>query len=266
MTLLISSVFTYDTDAGNYIQAVEAADGSALESATRQAINNFVIGCKQDGIWSAIKASCILSGARTLAGALVPLAGTAPTNVGPFVSGDYNRKTGLKGNGSNKALGSNYTSPAASADNTHLSVFASELVIDGTYQIPAGGYMGSALNAFEIAHDAAGTLGGFARVNWPFGTVAISTGLSAVQRSSSTLVQLRARSQSFSATASKPAGVPGDIRLGIFARENNLSGANAFGFNCKSRLAFYSIGESLDLALLDARVTSLINAFAVAIP
>jgi hypothetical protein len=33
-----------------------------------------------------------------------------------------------------------------------------------------------------------------------------------------------------------------------------------------ARLAFYSIGESLDLALLDARVTDLINAFAAAIP
>jgi hypothetical protein len=33
-----------------------------------------------------------------------------------------------------------------------------------------------------------------------------------------------------------------------------------------ARLAFYSIGESLNLALLDARVTDLINAFAAAIP
>ena len=33
-----------------------------------------------------------------------------------------------------------------------------------------------------------------------------------------------------------------------------------------ARLAFYSIGESLDLARLDARVTDLINAFAVTIP
>jgi hypothetical protein len=90
---------------------------------------------------TAIKASCILAGARTLAGALVPLAGAAPTNVGPFVSGDYNRKTGLVGDGSTKYLNSN-----------------------------------------------------------------------------------------------------------------------------RARLAFYSIGESLDLALLDARVTDLINAFAVTIP
>jgi hypothetical protein len=33
-----------------------------------------------------------------------------------------------------------------------------------------------------------------------------------------------------------------------------------------ARIAFYSIGESLDLALLDARVTDLINAFDTAIP
>jgi len=33
-----------------------------------------------------------------------------------------------------------------------------------------------------------------------------------------------------------------------------------------ARLAFYSIGESLDLALLDARVTDLINAIGAAIP
>jgi hypothetical protein len=33
-----------------------------------------------------------------------------------------------------------------------------------------------------------------------------------------------------------------------------------------ARIACYSIGESLDLALLDARVTALINAIAAAIP
>jgi hypothetical protein len=33
-----------------------------------------------------------------------------------------------------------------------------------------------------------------------------------------------------------------------------------------ARIAFYSIGESLNLTQLDARVTTLINAFAAAIP
>ena len=68
-----------DSDAAAYITAVETADGQALEEKVKIAIDNFVLGCKADGIWSAIKASCILAGARTTNGALVPLVGTAPT-------------------------------------------------------------------------------------------------------------------------------------------------------------------------------------------
>jgi len=92
---------SYDADATTYFAAVEAADGQSLESGVKTAINDFIVGCKADGTWSALKASCILAGARTLSGALVPLAGTAPTNYN-FVSGDYNRKTGLVGNGYSK--------------------------------------------------------------------------------------------------------------------------------------------------------------------
>jgi hypothetical protein len=59
MSLLISGDLrlaqTYtrpdDADAVAYIAAVEAADGQALETATRMAINSFVKGCKADGIW-----------------------------------------------------------------------------------------------------------------------------------------------------------------------------------------------------------------------
>jgi hypothetical protein len=49
----------------------------------------------------------------------------------------------------------------------------------------------------------------------------------------------------------------------------NIAVFSASGLNflpSTTRLAFYSIGESLNLALLDARVTALVNALAVAIP
>jgi hypothetical protein len=49
----------------------------------------------------------------------------------------------------------------------------------------------------------------------------------------------------------------------IFARYTGLTN-NAPQLFSDSRLAFYSIGESLNLALLDARVTTLINAFSTA--
>ena len=69
-----------DPDAAAYIAAVEAADGQMLEPALVTAYNEFFVGCKADaspfaGVsnFDAIKASCIMAGARTLAGALVPL-------------------------------------------------------------------------------------------------------------------------------------------------------------------------------------------------
>lgn len=109
-----------DADALAYIAAVEAADGEPLEAAVRSAINTFVTGLKTDDIWDDISDSCILAGARTLAGALVPLAGTAPTNFN-FVAGDYNRKTGLVGNGSNKRLATAFTPPVTAS--VHLAVY-----------------------------------------------------------------------------------------------------------------------------------------------
>ena len=114
-----------DPDAAAYIANVEAADGLSLEEATKTAINDFVVGCKADGIWAAMESVGILAGARTLAGALVPLKGPAPTNVG-FVSGDYNRATGLKGDGT-KYLDSNYANETPPGDNAHMAAWVSDI-------------------------------------------------------------------------------------------------------------------------------------------
>jgi len=97
---------SFDRDALKYIDAVEQADGEKLEPGIRKAINSFIVGCKSDNTWDAIKASCILAGARTLEGALIPLVGAPPTNNN-FIANDYNREIGLKGNGIDKYLNTN---------------------------------------------------------------------------------------------------------------------------------------------------------------
>ena len=258
MSLFISSVFTYDEDAGNYIQAVETADAQALEPATRKAINNFVIGCKQDGIWTAIKASCILAGARTLAGALVPLVGAAPTNNN-FVAGDYNRKTGLVGDGSTKYLNSNRTGTADPQNNIHASVYVSTAgaksgfnayfgttaPVAGSFNVSRTGST-STLNVQCNSSNTATSLNGAA-----VGVLGIAraSGASFVLRASNTSTVIAQSSDGRSANTNSVFRVTG-----------------AANTNSNARLAFYSIGESLDLARLDARVTDLINAFAVTIP
>jgi hypothetical protein len=254
-----------DTDAAAYITAVETADGQALEEKTKIAIDNFVLGCKADGIWDAIKASCILAGARTLTGALVPLAGTAPTNFN-FVSGDYNRKTGLVGNGSTKYLDSNRSQTADPQNNHHLAV---QITTTGTgISIGARAQASSGFGDSHIASVAA--------FSWPFrsrisafiaaeqGTRSTvgATGLLAISRSSGSSLISRLSSANETIVSTSTTALTGNI--GIFARiRTDLSSVDAYS---NARLAFYSIGESLDLALLDARVTDLINAFAAAIP
>jgi hypothetical protein len=88
-----------DADAATYIAAVETEDAQALESAVKTAINDFVVGCKADGIWDAIKSSCIMAGARTLSGALVPLKGTGPTNFNFVTQVTTTGRQGLWGMG-----------------------------------------------------------------------------------------------------------------------------------------------------------------------
>lgn len=256
MTLLISRGYNgvSDPDAAAYVAAVEAADGQLLENAVGKAINAFVIGCKNDRIWTAIKASCILAGARTLNGALVPLVGTAPTSFN-FVAGDYNRKTGLAGNSSSKYLDSNRSNNADPQNNNHNAVFASNL---GTTGVLAGANDGSG------AGPGANFLGrtGFTRNRCNTSTAPPATpipGLIATSRfNSSSYV---ARVASTNGTVNIESGTPENASFLFFRR-------SAVGFESytDARLAFYSIGESLNLALLDTRVTTLINAIAAAIP
>ena len=276
MSLFISSVFTYDEDAGNYIQAVEGASGDnqALEPATRKAINNFVIGCKQDGIWTAIKASCILSGARTLAGALQPLVGTAPTNVGGnFVSGDYNRKTGLVGDGSTKYLNSNRAGNADPQNSFHLSTYSTTAHNPAFDPVnnPGGANIG---NGFATTGaNQLGISGGitpadyktFARsrnatIDTLIGPARTSIIFQGSSRSNASEYIVRVGGANYAQTRTSES--PLSTNLFVFGRNDG----GALSAPSTARLTFYSIGESLDLARLDARVTDLINAFAVTIP
>jgi hypothetical protein len=243
----------FDSDALVYIKAVESADTQALEPAVRKAINAFVVGCKSDGIWNAIKASCILAGARTLDGALIPLKGSAPTNNGPFVSGDYNRKTGLLGNGSTKYLDSNRANNVDPQDNFSNGVYVTvAATLSGTAALGAnvpltgstslGAFTGVSRSRTSTAFDPAGS--GF-------------TGFFGTSRSASTGYSYR-RLQA-TQTITQASQTPSTGSIFIFANNGGVLVIT------DARLAFYWIGESLDLALLDARVTTLINTFGAVI-
>jgi hypothetical protein len=243
-----------DADARAYLAAVEAADTQALEPAVRLAVDAFVVGCKADGIWTAIKASCILAGARTLAGALVPLVGAAPTNVdGLFVSGDYNRKTGLVGNGSTKYLDSNRNNNADPQDSSHNAIFFTQ--VPSTAHRTMG--RGAANTGSNLISGASGTGVSIRNRNGPGATLTLnSANNSLTGHSRSGSANVTARAGGANQTIAQSSQVPFNGNIQVFGSDGVFSNA---------RIAFYSIGESLDLALLDARVTTLINAFDSAI-
>jgi hypothetical protein len=251
-TQFIKCYAGFDPDALAYIQAVELADGAALESTTRQAIDRFVRGCKSDGIWNAIKACCIMAGARTLSGCLVPLKGTAPTNFN-FVSADYNRKTGLKGDGTSKQLNSNRANNSDPQNSNHNAVYVTSLPLANTNTV----YMGtsSAVLGRNVILPArsAGVIGFTSRaasvINDNPGVSSDNLGFIGHTRSLSTSYTARAGGVNIAINSVSTPPVSTSIFIFSYESASLTSG----------RISFYSIGESIDLAMLDSRITQLMT-------
>jgi hypothetical protein len=255
-----------DADARAYIDAVRAADGQYMEGGVQRAIDAFIIGCKADSIWTPIKACCILMGARTLSGALTPLVGAAPTNNGPFVSGDYNRKTGLVGDGTNKYLDSNRNNNADPQNDVHHALYVSNMAAAGASAQSLMGFGGNATGSTSFTRVAApgGTV--FTRNRSAAADPTTASGLSAstgfwgnVRTSSS---QFSVRQDGAGVTYQRTSESPGSQDVFIFARS---SSTGTLELPAPHRVAFYSIGENLSLSLLDTRVTNLYNAIGAAI-
>jgi hypothetical protein len=252
-----------ESEAIDYVAAVEAADGQELEFGVAKAINDFVVGCKSDGIWNAIKASCILAGARTTNGALVPLVGTAPTpnNFDLVGDTDYDRKTGLKGNGTNKYLNSNYSDSTGSQNNRHVSAYQAEAGAAGvSYYVAAR--RSSPFVTTQVAKTSNNKFVNNmqnANPNNFAGSSLVETFVGGSRSDANSEVH---RSNGVNTVFTTSSVTPSALNFFVFA--GNLDGvANTFS---PARLSFYSVGESLDLAKLDTRVSNLITAIGAAIP
>lgn len=250
--------FVYDDDAAAYIDAVQIADTQPLETAVKLAINTFILGCKSDGVWTPIKAGCLLVGARTLTGALVPLVGSAPTSTA-FASGDYNRKTGLKGDGTSKYINSNRNNNADPQDSNHNYVRVTEAPSAITSRVFIGS--GSGATGTNVIRTAAGNAATLAFSNRNATATAIATqatttgGKGTSRAASSGIIRITGGSTGSTTSTSQ---TPENSNVCVFGLDS--------GSRIDARMAVYTIGESIDLALLDARVTTLLSDLNIAIP
>jgi hypothetical protein len=243
-----------DLDFKNYISKIETADAASLETATKDAIKAFILGCKFDGIWSSIISCAIFAGARTLNGALSTLKGSALTN-NLFVTADYNRQSGLLG-ATGKYLNTNLTNTidANNINTVHAATYTttathtgytlgSDTTINGTIALRPYNGISSIFRAHNSGNiDSTGAVVGFAGVS----------------RSTSTDINVYYKTSTgyFSGTsASTSAAVSAPTNIYVFDRFNS----GTIQYN--NRIAFYSVGTYLDLVKLEARVKTLINTY-----
>jgi hypothetical protein len=232
-----------------WVSRVQAADGLALEPAVISAVETFVAGCIADaspvpGVsnWGAMNAVVLLMGARTLAGSLVPLKGPAPANTG-FVSGDYNRTTGLVGDAVGKRLNSGYSNNATSQDSRHVSVLAT--IPDSGNRVMVGFRVAG--TGVELRQNGQHYLSSTPVLTNPSPPLSVPTFVG-LNRQASDRYVYRANStntENIISSVSQPAG-----DVWIFTRTD-------FAIPSNARIAFYSLGAAVDLAALQARVQTL---------
>jgi hypothetical protein len=256
-----------DPDAAKYLAAVEAADGEPLEPAVRTAINAFFLDTKAAGVFSALKACCILAGARTLAGALVPVVGDAPTAQGGWASGDYDRATGLTGDPTASLyLDSGRASDADPQNDTHWSVYPTALgtpakaLIHTDYTGANEDVSGFVFNQAPNVSVIRSRIGSVTGAPQQLVTTYEPSNLIAASRASGTEFTRRYNGISEPVTASS--ATPQALNYFVFARQNG-AGVELVS---DATIAFYSIGTSLGtdpavgLADLDTAVSNLITA------
>jgi hypothetical protein len=251
----------FDPDALDYINRVETADGERLEPRVRTAINQFVLGCKQDGVWTSLVTSCIMAGARTVAGAITPLVGNAPTNNN-FVSSDYSRTLGLIGNGTNKYLSTGYNNNDTTnfpQNDSHISCYITTSQTNGSgvfvgTQSTLGAILsiqyGTTTNIVFRNRVTAGRTFSSAPIGFQASTRNNSANFSSRVTYSGGLIS--------DATTTAASSAPSSQLFGVFC---GFSSTTPNGFST-ARMSFYSIGKSLTISNLDTRVTTLMTTLA----
>lgn len=210
---------------------------------------------------SVIKAGVPMLGAGTLSGALIPWAGDmpTPTNVN-FVPGDYSRRTGLVGNGSTKTLGTGRNNNADPQNSKHLGVYVTAIGSGSTIYMGAPGYgtSGHSTIAGDLLAGRTNTAVNRAASYFPR-IAAPAPGFVFANRSGASAEDLRVNGTALSGTGASATPLSNEVF--VFS-----AGTTGTPLYTNARIAYYSIGEGLALALYDSIITTLATSISAAIP
>lgn len=263
------NIFTYDSlanmdaDALEYIAKVEAADGQPLENSVKIIYNEFFKNCKAFNVWNSIQNCCILAGARTLSGALVPLKGSSPINYN-FTDEDYNRGSGLKGDTFTKYLS---TDQKESDDviYRHFVVYVTQPPYK--YTLYPSAFIGSEqyqinsdvkLNGMYMKYAAAGAYGSVEIDNFPFKQGVFGINKTGV-RDMTCIVPFIQQAVS----GSNEFGAHSGFNKSVYVFARNKTTLGLFDYSnvpvqlTDARIGFYSIGNPLNLNDFKACINNL---------
>jgi len=243
-----TSSIIFDADAAAWIAATEAADGQALELGVRIARNNLVLALKAASLWTPITSMLVKCGARTLAGALIPLKSlTSWTNVN-FDSGDYNRTTGLAGDGTTEYLNSNI-GDNFSQNNRAVWEYAQSLAGSGKAYFGSrdanSGMQAAAFGASDVQFRCNST------ATFVTDTGANAVGLIGVSRSSSANFDSRGGQSTTNNAATSAAGGGGTI---LFHASRDSGSTVAFWSAHRGQASF--VGAAHDMAAMETIIAA----------
>jgi hypothetical protein len=238
----------FDGSSLDYILRLESYEGQKLESGIRAEINELISGLKTDNVWDKIADACLLAGPRTHSGIFLPLKNGGKTGINyNFVSGDYNRVSGLLGDGSSKYIDTSHNLNQEAPGNQHMAVYITRTGTSvNQYYIGAG--VQSITGSSAIYASGSNTLFQKSRASGisNYGNFGISTGLMLTSRYNTGVWV--ARNTNISETAfvyfengAQPANVY------VFANNNTGIGTGVAEGYSNTRIAIYSMGLNIDI-------------------
>lgn len=247
-------------------------DAQAMEEGIKLAVNRFIIGCKKDEIWQCFTDCYLFIGPRTLNGILnIALRGADPNewhvdsgSSTNFVQSDYNRKTGLKGDGVSKWIRTPRVNNIFSQNNHHRAAWVTEV---GTGPIFAGGVNQAGSTYVDWIPGYGGVRHGFVT------NVKTISGNDALTSSGGFIGFSRSSASSYNYIVPGASGTVNEASQSPWMEPVEILGASIDQVNNYStvskgshRIAFYSHGSSVDLEKLKRRVTLLMTEIQAAIP
>lgn len=240
----------YAAESVDYFARLAAAGSGPGPNAA--AIDTLFRGLVAAGLWPQLGAACLLAGPASLAGALVPIRADMPAPTAfNFVSGDYSRVEGLKGDGAAKSISTGRAGNADAQNDRHLAVWVAQ---DGGQNVAAAWLgLNAASGVSQLGHNGVGEY--FGRLaNSPSAYAAApgakALGFAGVARANGADLALRASGATITQAVASQA--PSSATVLVYSR--------SIGALSADRLAWYSVGAALDLAALDAALSAYVAA------